>query len=424
MSSTQTKIIAYLLLLAMAASPVCNGYQLGPACITVTAVALASAALITAVSRLMNGLPLIPIEALKHPAVLATIAYFTVGVSTYFIASDKLSYYKEIVQRTTLIWLPLFSCSMGLRKLEHARNMLLSLIPTVGILCLISASAAVSSKFEQPAYVMGLHKNMTASLCATMAIICVAHLLTSKRPKIKLWNFSLNNRLAFGGALALALLGIVAAQGRAGIVEVVAATYIMLICIRAKPMTLVKVSVVLAVGLAVAYFVLPEKAIEHVVSTERHSANQIRIYLWTEMGNNIMKNPFLACGWGNPYVDSTGYVYYDLANVLLFDWMQMGFMGALTLLIMMGTSVWMGMSAARQVTVNSMEGFISLAAVGIVTGKFVHGMLDTFWIARGANLHTWMAVGTCLFMWMWVQQNKIYAPAKTPKRALVAAGQR
>ena len=119
-----------------------------------------------------------------------------------------------------------------------------------------------------------------------------------------------------------------------------------------------------------------------------------------------MENPFMASGWGNPFVDKRGWYYYDLACVLLFDWMQMSIIGAIALVGMVITSVGMALKAARRAAPHSVEGFVGLASLGIITGKFAHGMLDTFWIARGSNLHTWAAVGMALFLTLWLEQNQ------------------
>jgi len=407
MENIQSRIIGFLLIFAMAASPWCSGIQAGPVILTPSTVALLLAAIMTLYSRITASLPLVPLMAFKEPAVFSALVYFLIGMATWFVAEDKFALYKEIVQRTTIIWLPFFSVSMGLRRIEDAKRMLLTFLPTCAVVALVSTFAAITSKFEAPAFVLGLHKNMTASLCATMAIICIAYLITNKQPKIKVLMVKLNNRLVMASLLVLALLGIVAAQGRGGVLEVGIALFVMLIAIRAKPSTLIKAIVICVVGGAVVYKLLPEKAVEHVVSTKLHSANQIRIEIWTDMAQNFMANPFIACGWGNPYVDSKGYFYYDLCCVLLFDWMQMSFIGAIALLFMIASSVVLAITTARRVNIHSVEGFVSLAASGIVAGKFAHGMIDTFWIARGANLHTWIAVGLCLFVKLLVDQKPV-----------------
>jgi hypothetical protein len=417
MEFVQNKVVPLLLIFALAASPYCFGLQLGPVCLTPTTVSLALAAFLTIITRLCASLPLIPLFAFSQPTVIATLAYFGVGLWSGTYASDQFAFYKEIVQRTTIIFLPLFGISMGLRTINQAKNMLLAYLPVCGVVAVIASAAAVSSKFEDPVYIMGLHKNMTASLCATMAIIVVAHLITSRRPKvtIPLIKLKVKNRPLFAALLALSLLAIVAAQGRGGMLEVVAGTYAILFAMKAKPKTLIKFTIICIVGIAIIYKCLPEKAIEHVVDTKRHSANAVRLDMWTEMGRHFMKQPFSAVGWGNVYVSETGYAYYDLACVLLFDWMQMGIFGAVALMIMIACSAALGLWTGRRINPYTAEGFVILAATGLVAGKFTHGMVDTFWIARGANLHTWTAIGTCLFVRLWLEQNGNRAGARSAR---------
>ena len=406
MSPAQSRLIAICLILGFALTPICNGITVGPVVVTPAASFLLLAAMLTVYARFANGLPIITESLIREPAVWSAAIYFAIGLCTGFVAEDKVSFIKEIIQRTTVIWLPVFGLSMGLRKAKYAQYLLLGYVGTTSVLAFVATAAAVTSKFDQPVYILGLHKNMTASLCATMGIICVAHLFTSKKLFLGFKNFKVPNKLLFLGAFALAMMGILASQGRAALIEVVFATYLMLFAMRAKPKTMVLLTIAFIVGIAILFKVMPEKALEHVVTTQRHSANAVRLELWTDMWHNFMEDPFHACGWGNPFIDKRGWFYYDLACVLLFDWMQMSIVGAIALIFMMIFSMRMVLITARRASPHSIEGFVGLAAVGIVGGKFAHGLLDTFWIARGANLHTWIGVGLGLFLKLWLDQNQ------------------
>ena len=305
MSELQARIIAILLIFAFASSPYCFGVQVGAVVITPCSASFALAALFTVYARLTSSLPVISSLLLSQPAFIATVIYFSIGISTGLIAEDKAAFIKEIIQRTTIIWLPLFGMSMGLRKIKYAKYALLGYLPGAGLLALLTAAAGISSKFDQPVYIMGLHKNMTASLCATMAIICGAHLLSSKRPFLQfpgenelIRKIRVPNRLFFGGLFGLAVLGILACQGRAGLIEVVVAAYVMLFAMRAKPRTLIAMTVSCVVGLGLIIKLMPEHAMEHVVSTQRHSANAVRLEIWTDIRPQLHGKPIYGFRMG------------------------------------------------------------------------------------------------------------------------------
>ncbi len=256
--------------------------------------------------------------------------------------------------------------------------MFLCYIPGATVLSIIAFKTARSAGFENPVYLLGLHKNMTAGLSGTLAIICIAYILTSRRKFLEIYNIKIPNKLVSIMLAPAGLLGILAAQGRAGLVEVLSATLIMFIAVRVKKRTVIATVVACVLAGAVLYKMMPHGAKEHFIDTKRHSANAVRVAIWTDMVTYFRKHPLEARGWGNPLIDEHGFYYYDVACVLLFDWMQMGPLGAVALVGMMITSVKCGLDNSKWIPPNSQEGFVNTAGVGIATGKFIHGILDTF----------------------------------------------
>lgn len=419
------RIIPCLIMAAMATSAWCIGIPVAMVQLTPTAIFLALAALLTGLTRLAREAPLFPIEALKKPAVWTAAIYFTIGLTTYFQAGDKGLYLKEIIQRTILIWVPMYCTSVGLRSLDQVKSFLLWYLPAGALISIISTGTAISGGFATPVYLLGLHKNMIAGLCGTMCLITIGHLLTSQRAKVKLLKWQVPNKPFYWGLTALGFLGIVAAQGRGGLVEVACGTFIMLIAIRARATTLLKTAGLCVMVLVALYYLMPKSAIEHVVSMQAHGANAVRLQLWGDMWAHFQREPFSACGWGNPYIDPvTGWWYYDLACILLFDWMQMGMIGAIALLVMMFFSLKLGFDNAKEVDPHTMVGFVNTTGLGIAAGKFAHGMLDTFWIGRGHMFHVWTSIGVCLFVHLYLQQQsyqKMRASRASKARVRVGA---
>lgn len=417
MKPLQCTILALIIGGSLCFSIFTEGVSTGLVTVTATTALFVIGVSLTVLFRYSNGLPLIPACLFKEPAVISTLIYFAIGVGSGIFAADQKGYTKEVVQRTVIIFLPAYMCACGLRKTEHAKYILLAYAIFEIVLAGVTGRAGAESGFSDAVQAMNMHKNHLAGIAATMASIAVAILISGVK-FIKIWKLKIPGRILGGVGLALGLLAIVAAQGRAGFVSVVVATFMMLIAVRAKPQTLAAAFVTCVGGCYALLKILPEKAVEHVVSTSTHSANAVRIELWSDMLSIVCKNPFIASGWGNPYIDpQRGWYFYDLANVLLFDWMQMSVFGAIALLTMMFFTVKIGIDNARRIPRVSLLGFVNLAALGMLTARFTHAFLDTFWIGRGVTLQTWIAAGIMLYVKLLLdQQNKQTAasPAVRP----------
>jgi hypothetical protein len=419
-----------MVIIAMAATPILSGPVLAGRAIasgitpTITAVGLVLAAVVTVLFRMRDDLPVVPARLFKEPAVIATIIYFVIGVATFFVVTNRPAYYKEIVQRTVLIWVPFYACCFGLRKVEHLQKVLLWYLPLPTLLSLVSMLSALSSKFETPVYLLGLHKNQLSGLCATAAIISLSHLFTSKRPTITLFNRQLPNKLTFLSITAINLLGIIATQGRGALLEVAVGGFMIMVAVKTKKSTLIKLAVAGLLLSVIAYKLLPEKAAEHVTGVEEHSANYERIVMWTDAWDRFVQNPFSMTGWGNGFYDDNGNYNYDMISLFFFDLMQMSIVGAVALLVMIALSIKVGIDNAQVIrNNNSPIAFINAAALAIVAAKFAHGMVDCFWVARGHTFHVWIGVGMMFFVKLWLDQQgqSRSQPVRRTRKAAVAA---
>jgi hypothetical protein len=97
--------------------------------------------------------------------------------------------------------------------------------------------------------------------------------------------------------------------------------------------------------------------------------------------------------------------FADVANVFLFDWMQMSILGGIATLSLIIFSIKQCLDNARRMPIHTYLSFVNLVALGIICVRFTHGMLDTFWIGRGCNLATFMAIGISVWVKLMLDQE-------------------
>lgn len=392
----QRKIILILLIGSFGTVAWAQGFALpGIGYVTATSACLLFGGLLVAAFRIDSGRAVATKSFFEMPVVIATMLYFVIGVSTYSFAADKFLFYKEIVQRSLIIIFPLYVFSMGPKKVNDLRIVILSLL-VIGVpVALISFVEAYMCHFTKPVYAFGMHKNQIAGTCAVMAVTAIAYLLTST---------SKRKRFIFFDILLISLAGCVGTQGRAGLLCTIVATIFMLIAIRARPKYILRFVIGVAVGALVLTQFLPKETVDKAFSTKKFSSNEIRVALWTDIYPLLIKEPLRAVGWGNPRIEGA-YYYGDVANVVLYDWMQMGILGAIVLVVLIFSAILLPIQNAWRMPANSLLSFVNLVALGIICVRFTHGMLDTFWIGRGINLITWMAIGITIWVKLLLDQN-------------------
>jgi hypothetical protein len=151
---------------------------------------------------------------------------------------------------------------------------------------------------------------------------------------------------------------------------------------------------------------MPKEVVEKAVSTKKFNSNELRLSLWSDVLPRLEKKPFRACGWGNPLVEGDKF-YYDMANVLLYDWMQMSIFGPIALLSVIFFAIKLGLDNARRMPITTTYlSFVNLIALGIICTRFMHGMLDTFWIGRGCTLCTFMGIGMMVYVKLLLDQQQ------------------
>jgi len=118
-------------------------------------------------------------------------------------------------------------------------------------------------------------------------------------------------------------------------------------------------------------------------------------------------------------------IFLDVANIIAYDWMQMGLMGVFALIAMVGLGIHLGIDNMKRIPNNSLAAFVNLAGLAIFASRFCHGLLDMFWIGRGVTLATFMGLGMIVWVRLWLDQqnlarqgsNRTAAPRRVSKVA-------
>lgn len=405
--------IPIILVLAFSLTVFTHGLNTPIGVITPPTAILVVGLILTFCTRMSEGRVLIPTAILQCPVVIASLCYFACGIVSGLGAADKAMWMKEIVQRTIIIILPLLMFTLTPKKPEQIKYAIMTYIPLCLFVVVFASNDARQTGMSEASYTLGMHKNQVAGSCSVMSTIAIAAILTTRSDKRFKW---LMVFVAAAGAL-----GCFAAQGKAGMLCIIVATIFMFIAAKTSARTFITFFLTCVIAAAVMWKVMPDKAREHVVSTKKFSTTEIRMSLWTDVWPLLLAEPMSMVGWGNPLVKSVNggedKWFGDCANVLLNDWFQMSLAGPICLLGVIITALKQGLDNAKKLPLYSVLGFINLVALGAVSGRFTHAMLDTFWIGRGVTLVTWAAIGMMIWIKLYLKQAEQKKPRKGSRNA-------
>lgn len=241
---------------------------------------------------------------------------------------------------------------------------------------LVTAFLAAAVLVLRTSYVFGLNKNGVGGSLAAAFVIALEMCLSARRKRrwfhvsmcclISIGCFSTLSRgawmaAAIGGFILLAL------RGRVGL--------------------MLKVAAIIAPLIAAGWFLLPQEDREYATgfSAEKHYNIKLRYDSIDFAWNTFVANPIQGAGIGLRKD-------YDATNVILMTLAETGVPGLLTFLMLHLTIclvVWM---AYRRVPANSFSASILAISLGLILGKFAHGLVDHYW-SRGSLTMAWASVG-------------------------------
>jgi O-antigen ligase len=375
-----------------------RGISLGPATITLASACTAIGTLVVVIKRWSTERSLVPYQLFKLPVTWVILAYFTVGLISGINATDIVAFVKEVFQRVLMLFLCVYLFAVGPRTPRALDLALLCFLPVGSIIAGISATLGAKSGFQNAVYMENLHKNAVGDSNAALILVCAAFLMTRCHPKFR-WVFWL--------LTLVAVVGLVGSRGRSSFLGMVVGLVLMTISYRFKPGLFFGVILAITLGAGVLAIILPPEVIDSMFTTKAHSSNAVRITAYTEIWNHIKENPLNFCGWGN-YAQGYRTSQIDpTTNVILHDWLQMGPIGAVLLIFILLLAIKLPLDNGRRLSIRDAPilASINLSALGVITLHAVHGMFDTFWVARGPHLAPFQFLGIAIFVRLWMDQE-------------------
>lgn len=372
-----------------------GGVSIGSFTATPAVVALIGAVALIVFMRLEDDKPLVSRPVLRVSLVVATLAYFAAGIISGIFADDRTLWAREVIQRMIIILMPMYAVVYGFRTPRDLMSMFVVFIPFGTLIATLCSLQGARSLFRAPVYLFGMHKNHVGGVCSISALICISFLLSNQFPRRK--------KLILV-ALAICMLGIIAAQNRASLVGLVLGTCLMSIAIRANRIYIVAIGAAFIAGLGLLSIALPKEAIESAITTRRFSSNWERQMVWSFLAEKLMHDPFVCVGWGNSILIYGTWHVPDAASIFFYDWMQMGLDGVVAQIIMVGLAIWLPLYNARFLPRVSGLMAINNAAMAIVASRFLGAYLDSFWVGRGVSLATFAALGAIVYVRLCLNQ--------------------
>ncbi len=348
-------------------------------------------------ARLKNRAGLVPTRFLKLPLCWAIGAYALIVI---FNTHGSYGLF-EMGRRFWLALVPLYIFAFGTRK---PTDLLWSLYAFVLVSIPVSwqaADVAVRSHFTQ--YItttnsarplLTVNHVLYSDVSATMVLICWVIFLTRRH---------LPWRIAAGIGVLFGFFALLASMCRGAIIGTVVAMIAVAFLSKVKMRFLLPGSVAIVAAIILGIFFLPDdiKA-DRLMGNNKYSTVDDRLKETSIQFRYIELHPLQPLGLGVPLITETKQVFNDYTYVLVQDYLQLGFFGALALLISGGMGIQMALKNASRVPINSSAATINLAAFGIFVLYCIHANLDAFWSQLGDHSVPFVALGMIIFIKLWL----------------------
>ena len=243
-------------------------------------------------------------------------------------------------------------------------------------LIVVALFLAVSVFTTGNLYIYGLHKNGIGASLASTFVISLELWLGSGKGKARFFYLAASVVIAMGclvtvsrGAWMTAIVGtlaVLAIRGRIGLAF--------------------KCSLVLIPLVAVVWRFLPESSREYATGFGEERFNIKARYDSIDYAMGLFKaNPIQGAGMGLRKD-------YDATNVIVLCLAETGVPGLIAFLVLNASVVFMVVRVYRRVPPQSLSASVLAIALGLILGKFMHGLVDHYW-SRGSLTTAWATVG-------------------------------
>ena len=226
------------------------------------------------------------------------------------------------------------------------------------------------------AYIYNLHKNGVGASLACILVISLELWLTANTAKARLYYLGASGVIALGclitvsrGAWMSAIVGVMVILG-----------------IRGRVGLIVKCALVLLPLLVIGWKFLPDDSRDYATSFGQEHLNIKARYDSIDYGMKLFdENPLQGAGMGLRKD-------YDATNIVVLCLAETGLPGLIAFLALNAAVVFMVLGARRGTPEGTLAFSILALALGLILGKFVHGLVDHYW-SRGSLTAAWATVG-------------------------------
>jgi len=370
---------------------------------------------VIALLRMSAQRPIVPLEFIKQPVVIAFGLYC-------IWACFSLSFARSPADCRDALWaglwfavVPTYVVACGPQK---PGDLFTALYPFL-IVALFGAEQAfqyaVGARFTLPYMITGWgSKNALADIYSTAMLVCFAIFLTRQN---RWW------KLVSAIGTLIGLLGMLATQSRGAILGTVLAAFVVMLLVRVR-WQIICVSMIMVVVLALGIFMLlPSEILERNLTTSEGSSIQGRVEVISTTWKLAKTGSFKPVGFGNglPLEDNTLIRPDDMPNIFLQDYIQLGPVGLLLSFAWMGLSIWLCIGNGLVVQRHSRLETINACATGVLIQMAYHACVDSFWSQIVDKTANFLFLGMAIFVRIAIEaQQKKAIKALTDAQAINA----
>lgn len=296
----------------------------------------------------------------------------------------------SIAQMALYLVIAVMMFSSFARKIEY-------LLWPLRVLVVVCTGLALLVLATGSGYLFGLHKNGTGGSLACGLIVCGEFYFAATDQKRR-------RRYAIAGAIIA--MGLISTLSRGGWIGAFMGL-VTIIAMRRQYALLVRLSVLMAPVILIAWFMLPQEHREYATSLDPNRYNiQARYDMLAFANSHFQSSPIWGVGVGLRK-------QYDATNVAMLTLAETGIIGLALLLYLHAVVLNMVRHTVKHLPRSHRFYSLCALAAALVVARLMHGMVDHFW-GRGPITICWATVGMAVAVYYHVCARKPASHEATP----------
>lgn len=327
---------------------------------------------------------------MKDPITLSMIVYFFCGLASGFSCGFDYAFTIAFTHKLCFFAGAVYASACGVKDYKYLLWSFFAYLSTGLLVSVYSFLDGLAKGFQEPSgNWASMHKNQIGDTASTVFLIALNILLANRKMPIKVVSVFV---------MAVAAAGLLATLSRGAVLATAAATMLVLLLRKTKPVILISVFAVVAIGFCGIVALAPTTTVSSVTATDEGSSYAARPYFWEIIKNHVTAHPFSALGWGQ-YIKEvdTNREVDNYCNFLLADYVQGGPLSALAIIAVLATTFIYGVKNALVAKAGPLK-IINLMALSIVVSRFLHGSVEAFWELVMDNFIAFSSIGIIMYV--------------------------